>query len=312
MINSIGSPYLWAGFILFVLIMLALDLGVFHRKAHEVSFKEAFVWSIVWISLALLFNAGLFFTHGSERGMEFLTGYLIEKALSVDNIFIILVTFTAFAVPKAHQHRVLFWGILGALVFRAIFIIIGAALVQKFHWVMYIFGVILMVTGYKFLKTDDSTTNPQENTIYRLMKRFIPTTSTYRNGYFWVKENGRYFATPLFLVLLTVELSDILFAVESIPAIFAVTDDPFIVFTSNIFAILGMRSMYFMLAGFMEKFVYLKTGLALILFFVGLKIFLSAFIKVPILLSLGVIGFILTCSVLASWIKNRKLNLINQ
>src|SRR5688572_24395216 len=223
------SLWLWTGFNLFVLAMLALDLGVFHRKAHTVSFKEATAWSAVWITLALLFNAGIWYFRGPEAGVEFLTGYLLEKSLSVDNIFVIALIFSYFAVPAVHQHRVLFWGILGALVMRAAFILAGAALLEAFHWIIYVFGGFLIITGLKMSLVRDTEIHPENNPVLRLVRRLVPVTSDYRGGHFFTRENGRLWATPLFLVLMLVETTDLIFAVDSIPAIFAVTTDPFLV-----------------------------------------------------------------------------------
>ncbi len=302
-VESIGSPALWVGFTVFVLAMLALDLGVFHRKAHEVSVREALGSTAVWICLALAFNLGVYFWFGSERALEFLTGYVIEKALSVDNIFVFIVVFSAFAVPAKLQHRVLFWGILGALIMRAIFIVLGAALLQRFHWVIYIFGAFLVFTGIKLLLQRGDEVHPERNPLFRLFRRFVPSVAEYRGGQFTVIEGGRRYATPLLLVLVAIETTDIVFAVDSIPAIFAVTTDPFIVYTSNIFAILGLRALYFALAGMMGKFHYLKVGLSLVLVFVGAKMLLAGIYKIPILVSLGVIVALLAGSVVASLLR---------
>lgn len=298
---------MWGGFLVFVLAMLALDLGVFHRKAHEVSLKEALAWSMVWVGLALVFNVGIYWKFGTQPALEFLTGYLIEKALSVDNLFVFLVIFSYFAVPKEYQHRVLFWGILGALVMRAVFIGLGTALIQSFHWIIYVFGAFLLVTGIRLLMHRDEEMHPEKNPVYRLMSRVLPATNDYHGSKFFVRQAGRWLVTPLFLVLLAVEASDIVFAVDSIPAIFAITTDPFLVFTSNIFAILGLRAMYFLLAGIMSRFVYLKAGLALVLCFVGVKMLLADIYKIPILVSLGVIVVLLGGSVVASLVKTRGL-----
>ena len=299
------SLWLWAGFNLFVLAMLALDLGVFHRKAHSVSIREATVWSAVWISLALLFNAGIWFFQGSEAGVQFLTGYLIEKSLSVDNIFVIALLFSYFAVPAIHQHRVLFWGILGALVMRAAFILAGAALLSAFHWILYVFGAFLIITGLKMALIRDTEIHPERNPVLRLVRRLVPVTPDYRGGHFFVREDGRRWATPLFLVLVLVETTDLVFAVDSIPAIFAVTTDPFLVYTSNIFAILGLRSLYFVLAGVMQKFVYLKLGLSSILVFVGTKMTIADLYKISSLVSLLVIATLLAVAIGASLWKTR-------
>jgi len=302
-IESIGTPWLWIGFIGFVLAMLALDLGVFHRKAHEVRVREALIWTGVWISLALVFNLGVYFWFGSERALEFLTGYVIEKALSVDNIFVFIVVFSAFAVPPKLQHRVLFWGILGALVMRAFFIVVGAALLHRFHWVIYIFGAFLVFTGLKLLLQRNDEVHPERNPLFRLFRRFVPSVSDYREGRFTVVEGGKRYATPLLLVLVAIEITDLVFAVDSIPAIFAITTDPFIVFTSNIFAILGLRALYFALAGIMGKFHYLKVGLSLVLVFVGTKMLVAGFYKIPIWASLGIIVALLGGSIVASLLR---------
>ncbi len=300
--ETIGSPWMWGGFIAFVLAMLALDLGVFHRTAHKVTVKEAAAWSVVWVALALAFNAGIWQFHGPERGMEFLTGYLIEKALSVDNIFVFVLIFGAFSVPEAYQHRVLFWGILGALVMRAVFVGLGAALLAKFHWVLYVFGAFLLVTGIKMLVVRGEGFDPRSNPVFRLFRRLVPAVETYHGPAFTVVKDGRRYATPLLLVLVAVELTDLVFAVDSVPAIFAVTKDPFLVFTSNIFAMLGLRSLYFLLAGVVEKFHLLKVGLSLVLVFVGLKMLVVDLFKVPTSWSLGVIGLLVGGAVAASLI----------
>ena len=301
--QSVGSPALWIGFTVFVLALLALDLGVFHRKAHEVSVKEALTWTCVWIALSLLFNVGVYHFFGTERALEFLAGYVIEKALSVDNIFVFIVVFSAFAVPARLQHRVLFWGILGALLMRAAFIVLGAALLQRFHWVMYVFGAFLVFTGIKLLVQKEDEVHPEQNPLFKLFRRFVPSVGEYRDGHFMVVENGKRYATPLLLVLVAIETTDLVFAVDSIPAIFAVTRDPFIVYTSNVFAILGLRSLYFALAGMMNKFHYLKVGLAFVLSFVGVKMLIAGWYKIPILVSLGVIVGLLAISVIASLLR---------
>jgi tellurite resistance protein TerC len=298
--DSIGTPALWVGFTAFVLAMLALDLGVFHRKAHTVGMREALVWSVVWIGLALAFNGGIYALAGPERALEFLTGYLIEKALSVDNLFVFLVIFSYFAVPRALQHRVLFWGIVSALVMRAVFIVAGAALLQRFHWVMYVFGAFLVFTGIKLLSQRSGEIHPERNPVLRLFRRIVPAVPDYREARFGVREKGRWHATPLLMVLVMIEATDIVFAVDSIPAIFAITSDPFIVYTSNIFAILGLRALYFLLAGMLGKFRYLKVGLGLVLAFVGIKMLVMDWVKFPVALSLGIVGGLLALSVGAS------------
>ena len=299
-IASVGTPALWAAFVGFVLVMLALDLGVFHRKAHEVTLREAAVWSVVWVSLAALFNAGVYQWFGAQRGLEFTTGYLIEKALAVDNIFVFYAIFAYFAVPAAYQHRVLFWGILGALVMRAVFIFAGAALLQQFHWLMYVFGAVLIATAVKLLVLSEHGMRPEKNAVYRLFRRLVPSVSEYHGSRFTVVQAGQRYATPLLAVLVLIEWTDLVFAVDSIPAIFAVTSDPFIVFTSNIFAILGLRSMFFLLAGVIGKFHLLKPALAVVLAFVGAKMLLIDVYKVPIGTSLGVIAALITAGVVGS------------
>src|SRR5574339_272137 len=263
-----GTIWLWIGFNAFVLFMLALDLGVFHRHSHVVSTREAAIWSVVWISLAMLFNAGIYFFWNvlspasmytnSEASLAFFTGYLIEKSLSVDNIFVFVLIFTFFAVPAAYQHRVLFWGILGALIMRGILIAVGATLLKEFHWIIYVFGAFLIFTGIRMAIHRDEELHPEKNPVVQLLRKIMPVTENYENDHFFIRRAGKLFATPLFLVLLIVESTDLVFAVDSIPAIFAVTTDPFIVYTSNVFAILGLRSLYFLLAGVIDKFHYLK------------------------------------------------------
>lgn len=292
--------WMWIGFNVFVLLMLALDLGVFHRKAHVVKVKEALGWSVVWIALAMAFNLGLFFLRGPDVALQFLTGYLIEKSLSVDNIFVFLLVFSYFRVPPLYQHKVLFWGVLGALVMRAILIVTGAALITKFHWIIYLFGGFLVFTGIRMAFKVETELRPDEMMLVRIFKRFMPVTPDYRQDHFFVKENGFTFATPLLVVLLVVEATDLIFAVDSIPAIFAVTTDAFIVYTSNVFAILGLRSLYFALAGVADKFHHLKMGLAAVLVFVGTKMLIVDLYKVPVAASLGVVAALLTTSVLTS------------
>jgi len=297
------SLFSWIIFNLFVLGMLALDLLVFHRKAHAVSLREAFSWSVVWISLALIFNVGIYYLWGSEKAMEFLAGYLIEKSLSVDNIFVFIMVFSYFSVPAMYQHRVLFWGILGALIMRAIFIAAGAALLSAFHWIIYVFGGFLIITGIKMFFAGEEKIEPEKNPAVRLLRRWMPITNKFDGQRFFVRIDGRLWATPLFVVLLVIETTDVIFAVDSIPAIFAITLDPFIVYTSNIFAILGLRALYFLLAGILEMFRYLKVGLAFVLCFVGVKMMLVDFYKIPIGVSLGVVAGILAISILASLVK---------
>jgi tellurite resistance protein TerC len=304
--ESVGSPLLWIGFLLFVLAMLAVDLGIFHRKSHAVSMKEAVVWSAVWIALAAAFNLGVYAWFGADTALEFTAGYLIEKALAVDNIFVFIVIFSAFAIPLVHQHRILFWGVLGALVMRAGFILAGGALLQRFHWAMYLFGAILAATGIKLLVQRNHEVHPERNPIVRTLQRWLPVTSDLADGKLMVVRAGRRFATPLLMALIAIEVTDVIFAVDSIPAIFAVTLDPFIVFTSNVFAIFGLRSLYFLLAGVIQRFVYLKVGLAVVLLFVAAKMLLVDVYKLPIAVSLAVIAAILTISVLASLAKTKR------
>lgn len=296
--------WLWIGFNAFVLAMLALDLGVFHRDAHEVSVKEAGAWSAVWVALALLFNFGLYHYMGPEAGLQFLTGYLIEKALSVDNIFVFVLIFSYFQVPSRYQHRILFWGILGALLMRGAMIAAGATLIHQFHWIIYVFGAFLVFTGIRMATQDEMNIEPESNPVIRLVRRFVPVTNEYHGQKFFIREELggklRRIATPLFVVLVLVETTDLIFAVDSIPAIFAITTDPFIVYTSNVFAILGLRALYFLLAGVIHKFHYLKLGLSVVLVFVGAKMLLIDVYKVPIGASLGVIAAILTTAVVAS------------
>jgi tellurite resistance protein TerC len=299
-VQTVGTPTLWLGFLGLVAVMLAIDLGVFHRKAHEVTLREATVWSIVWIALAGGFGLMVYVWFGPVRALEYATGYLIEKALAVDNIFVFVVIFSTFAVLEKYQHRVLFWGILGALVMRAIFILAGSALLEKFHWAIYVFGALLIATGIKLLLQRNAEPHPERNPVMRLFQKILPVIPGYVGADFTVFRDGRRYATPLLLALVAVEITDLIFAVDSIPAIFAVTRDPFIVFTSNIFAILGLRSLYFLLAGVVTRFRYLKVGLSLVLVFVGLKMLVTDVVKVPIALSLAVIVLILAASIVAS------------
>jgi tellurite resistance protein TerC len=306
------STWLWIGFNLFVLAMLALDLGVFHRKAHIVSLKESLSWTIVWITMAMLFNAGVWYYSGFDKALEFFTGYLIEKSLSVDNVFVFALLFSYFAVPLKYQHKVLFWGVIGALIMRAAMILAGAALITRFAWIIYIFGAFLILTGIKMILKREEEIHPERNPVVRLFKKIMPVTSDYRGQRFFVIENGVRMATPLFVVLLLVEISDVIFAVDSIPAIFAVTADTFIVFTSNVFAILGLRSLYFALAGVMDKFHYLKIGLGVVLTFVGIKMMLSHTAwKIDTIVSLGVIVLILASAVALSLLRPKKTEIPN-
>ncbi len=305
-LESIGTPTLWLGFAVFVLAMLALDLGLFHRKAHEVGGREALLCTAAWVALALLFNLGVYFWFGPVRALEFLTGYVIEEALSIDNLFVFIVVFSVFAVPAKVQHRVLYWGILGALVMRAAFIVLGAALLHRFHWIGYLFGAFLVFTGGKLLvQRGGVEVHPERNPIFRLFRRFVPSVDQYRGGRFSVIESGKRYATPLLLVLVAIEATDILFAVDSVPAIFAVTTDPFIVYTSNIFAILSLRALYFVLARMMGEFHYLKVGLSLVLAFVGAKMLLAGVYEIPIVVSLAVIATLLAGAVAASRLRSK-------
>ncbi|MFO1500789.1 MAG: TerC family protein [Verrucomicrobiota bacterium] len=302
-----GSFWLWVGFNGFILVMLALDLGVFHRKTHVVSLRESLAWTAVWVALAMVFNLGVWHYAGPQTALEFFTGYLIEKSLSVDNVFVFALLFSSFAVPLQFQHKVLFWGVLGALVMRAIMIAAGAALLHRFGWIIYIFGAFLILTGLKMIVKRPTEPHPERNLVVRWFKRLMPVTAEYRGDRFFVRENGLRLATPLFVVLLLVEFTDLVFAVDSIPAIFAVTKDPFIVYTSNVFAILGLRSLYFALAGAMDKFHHLKTGLGVVLAFVGTKMMLGHTAwKIDNLVSLAVIVLVLASSVAWSLLKPRK------
>lgn len=293
----------WAIFNAFVLLMLALDLGVFHRKAHAIRPREALIWTVVWISLALLFNLFIYYRAGQDIALEFLTGYLLEKSLSVDNIFVIVMIFAFFRVPAAYQHRVLFWGVLGALVLRGIFIGLGAYVLHRWEWVMYIFGALLVVTGIKMAVKQEDVADLSDNPILRLARRIIPITHEYHGKHFVIKRDGRLLGTPLLLVVILVEVSDLLFAIDSIPAIFAITDDTFVVYTSNVFAILGLRSMFFLLAAVVERFVYLKYGLAVVLVFIGVKMLLHDVYKIPTFISLGVITVLIGGSILISLLR---------
>lgn len=304
------DSFIWVCFIGFVLFMLVLDLGVFHRKSHEIKIKEALIWSAVWISLALIFNYGIYVFLGKEKAIEFLTGYIVEKSLSVDNLFVFIMLFTYFKVDVKHQHKVLFWGILGALVMRAIFIFAGVALINKFHWIIYILGALLIFTGIKMLFHKEENIDPDRNPLVKLFKKIFPVTEKEHGDKFFVQLNGRTVATPLFIVLLMVEFTDLIFAVDSIPAILAITNDTFIIFSSNVFAILGLRALYFALAGITKYFYYLKYGLSAILVFVGIKMTIVDFYKVPIVSSLLVISGILIISVVVSVLRPKNNDLI--
>jgi len=308
--GSVGTPAMWAVFIGFVLVMLALDLGVFHRKSHTVSFKEAAIWSAVWVALSLVFSAWIFLDLGAQAGTEYLTGYVIEKSLSIDNIFVFVMIFGALGIPNIHQHRVLFWGILTALALRALMIVAGAAAIERFHWLMYVFGAFLVLTGVKMFFTRNKVEDEPESGLMRFVRKVIPSTTRYDGSRFITKEERggrmRRVATPLMLALILVEISDVIFAVDSIPAIFAITTDPFIVFTSNIFAILGLRSLYFLLAGMVDRFRYLKVGLSAVLTFVGVKMLIVDVVKIPPPVSLAVILVVLGVSIWASMVATRR------
>jgi len=295
----------WILFNLFVLGMLALDLVVFHRRAHAVKFREALMWSGLWIGLAAVFAVIVYYWHGRAASLQFVTGYVIELSLSIDNLFVFLLIFRYFRVPSAHQHKVLFWGILGALVMRAVFIVLGVGLIKKFQWIIYIFGALLVYSGIKLFRQQEAEIHPERNPLLRLFRKWMPVTKDYVGNKFFVRQPGLY-ATPLFIVLLVVETTDVLFAVDSIPAILAITLNAFIVYTSNVFAILGLRSMYFALAGMMELFHYLHYGLALVLIFEGAKMLGSHYIELPTELALGIVAGILIVSVLASLIHPQK------
>ncbi len=295
------SIYFWIGFHAFVFLMLAIDLGIFHKKAHKVPVKEAVIWTLVWVTLAMLFCFFILFEFGKNKALEFLTGYVIEYSLSVDNIFVFILIFSFFAVKAQYQHRVLFWGIIGALIMRACFIFTGIALINRFHWIVIIFGGFLVVTGIRMLFHKETEVDPEKNFIVRLFRKFLPVSKTSHGEKMFIIENNKLYATPLFLVLLVIESSDLIFAVDSIPAILAISKDTFIVYTSNIFAILGLRSLYFAIAGVMDYFRFLKAGLAFVLTFVGAKMLISFLnIDIPIIFSLAVIIAILLISILAS------------
>jgi len=292
--------WFWIGFIVFVLAMLSIDLGVFNRTPHVVKAREALIWTGVWVGLALVFAAGLAVFADRQSALTFLTGYVIEESLSVDNIFVIVLIFQYFAVPPQYQHRVLFWGILGALIMRGLFIGLGAALLARFEWIIYIFGALLVITGIRMALKGDEEFDGEQNPVVKFVRKLMPLTNGYRGKHFFTMENGRRHATPLLLVLVLVEATDLIFAVDSIPAIFGITRDPFLVFTSNIFAVLGLRSLFFLLAHVVTKFHLLKYGLAIILTFVGTKMLVEAWVHIPILLSLGVVVGVLTASIVAS------------
>jgi tellurite resistance protein TerC len=296
----------WILFNVFVLIMLALDLGVFHKKDKPVTFKEALSWSGVWIALALIFNGWIYYRMGEQPALEFLTGYLIEKSLSVDNIFVFVLLFSYFKIPSKYQHRVLFWGIFGALIMRGIFIAAGAILIAKFHWIIYIFGAFLIYTGYNMFRQSAESMHPEDNPLVRWFTKRGKATDKLHGNDFFVEIDGKRLATPLFLCLLSIEFSDIIFAVDSIPAIFAITEDPFLVYTSNVFAILGLRSLYFALEGVISRFPYLRYGLGIILVFIGIKMLLADVYKIPIWASLLFIAVVLVASVLWNKVADKR------
>ena len=296
-----GSTWLWVGFSIFILTMLSLDLGLLNRKAHTIKYREAWIWTVVWVTLAMIFSGVVFLTQGTNRGIDFLTGYIIELSLSVDNLFVFILIFSYFKVPARFQHRVLFWGVMGALVMRLTMIFIGATLIERFHWIIYIFGAFLVYTGVKMFKEEETDIQPEHNPLVRIVTRFLPIARFYDESKFFTKVNGRTTGTLLLLVLIVVEFTDLVFAVDSIPAIFGITTNTFIVYTSNVFAILGLRSMYFLLAGVVDKFKYLRAGLAIVLTFIGVKMLLGAVgIHIKTWISLIVVAVVLLSSVAAS------------
>ena len=295
-----GTLWLWIAFNLFVLVVLALDLGVLHRRPHTISLREAAVWSIIWVAVSLAFNLGLLHWYGRARALEFFTGYLIELSLSVDNLFVFILLFKYFAVDKRHQHRVLFWGILGLLVMRGAMIGLGVVLIRRFEWVLYLFGAFLIYAGLKMMLRKDEQVHPERNPVFRWARKFLPMTKEYVGQKMFVRSEGVWRATPLFLVLLVVETTDLAFALDSIPAIFGITRDPFIVYTSNVFAILGLRSLYFLLAGVLQYFRYLDEGLSVVLMFIGAKMLAEYWFHIPTHISLAVVGVVLSIAVIAS------------
>ena len=296
------SPTLWIVFNIFVLIMIIIDLLVFHKDEHEVSIKESLTWTAIWIGMALLFNVGIWYYMGPPTALDFLTGYLIEKSLSIDNIFVFLLIFSYFKVHPRYQHNVLFWGIMGALVFRFIFIILGVGLIERFHWIIYVFGAFLVYTGIKLALEKDKEVHPENNPILRLFRKIVPVTKEYHEQKLFIKQGGKLFATPLMVVLIVIETTDIVFAVDSIPAILAITQDPFIVYSSNVFAILGLRALYFAMSGIMQLFHYLHYGLAIILSFVGVKMLLVDIYHIPTVFALGFIVVVISLSILFSYL----------
>ena len=301
----------WIAFGAFVLGMLALDLGILNRKSREVSLKKALAWSAVWVGLALSFNTGIYFWHGGEKALQFLTAYLVELSLSVDNLFVFLLVFGYFKVPAEYRHKALFWGILGALLMRAVFIAAGITLIAKFHWIVYLFGILLVASGIKMTWQKDKEIHPERNPVLKLFRRFMDVTPNYEGDRFFVKQDGRILASPLFVVVLILESTDLVFAVDSVPAVLAVTPDPFVVFTSNVFAILGLRSMFFALDGVMKRFAYLQYGLSAVLVFVGAKMLLAGTYIIPTWVSLLLIVTILSVSILASLSAKRRAEVFN-
>jgi tellurite resistance protein TerC len=302
------SIFLWVGFNIFIIFLLILDLKIFNRKPHEISIRESLIWSGIWIFISLLFNIAVFLLYGRPAALQFLTGYLIEKSLSVDNLFVFLLLFSYFKVPPRYQHKVLFWGILGALIMRGILIFLGATLVARFNWILYIFGLFLVVTGIKMaFQKKETEVHPDRNIIVRLFKRIFPVTPGFHEEKFFIKRDGKKYATLLFIVLIVIETTDLLFAVDSIPAIFAITQDSFIIYTSNVFAILGLRSLYFALAGIMDLFYYLRHGLSAVLIFVGLKMLLMGYIYIPVGFALSMVALVLFIAIMASIIRSKKL-----
>jgi tellurite resistance protein TerC len=304
----LNEIYMWGGFGILIFALLTLDLKVFHRDPHEVKIKEALIFSAFWIGIAIAFNVGVYFWKGKESALQFFTGYLIEESLSVDNLFVFLLIFNYFQVPARYQHRVLFWGIVGALVMRGTFIFLGVSLIREFHWILYIFGVILVVTGVRMMFQKETVKiHPERNIVVRVFKKFFGVTPGYHSEKFFVKTDSRRYATLLFVVLLVIETTDLVFATDSIPAVFAISNDPFIIYTSNVFAILGLRSLYFALAGLMDLFYYLRYGLSIVLSFIGLKMLVSSFVEIHISIALGVVAGVLAVSVIASVIRGRRL-----
>lgn len=310
-LETIGTPWLWAGFLLFIAGMLATDLGLFHRKAHKVELREAALWSAAWVGLAVAFDIGVYILFGPQKALEFASGYLVEKSLSVDNIFVFVVILSSFAVPDRFQHRVLFWGIVGALLLRGVFIFAGAAFVQRFHWALYVFGGIILLAGIRFLRRQKEPSSVEESLIVRLVRKFVPLERD-EQGRFFVKRDGRHVATTLLLALLALESTDLVFATDSIPAVFGITRDPFIVFTSNIFAVLGLRSLFFLLVGVVGRIRFLRFGLSGILVFVGSKMVLAEVVVIPVVASLAVILAILILTGAASTLFPRPAEVANK